>query len=80
MEAVLDLFMPGRMKAFFMRLTDKWWRKKWARKHYPADQYELAFKTTLHHSKNHPANYQKKVLDHVRVQMTKMPAGKPAGV
>jgi hypothetical protein len=78
-EAMLDLFMPGRLNAFFMRLTDKWWRRKWARKNYPADQYELAFKTTLHHSKNHPANYQKKVLDQVRVQMTKMPAGKPAG-
>jgi len=77
-EAVLEIFMPGRMNQFFMRLTDKWWRRKWARKNYPADQYELAFKTTLHHSKNHPANYQKRILDQVRMQMTKMPAGKPA--
>ncbi len=77
-EAVLGVFMPGKMNTFFMRLTDKWWRRKWARKNYPADQYELAFKTTLHHSKNHPANYQKKILDHVRHQMTKVSAGKPA--
>jgi len=77
-EAILEIGMPGKMNQFFMRLTDKWWRRKWARKNYPADQYELAFKTTLHHSKNHPANYQKKILDQVRLQMTKIPAGKPA--
>ncbi len=45
-----------------MNWTDKKWRRKWTKKGFPAEEYDLAFKTTLYHSKNHPANYQQKLL------------------
>lgn len=48
-----------------MRFTDFLWKRKWKRRGYPMEDYDLALKTTLHHSKNHPANYQKKVLTHL---------------
>lgn len=43
----------------------KWvWKNKWRRKGYPMEQYDLAFKTRIYVSKNHPDNYQKKMLDY----------------
>jgi predicted nucleotidyltransferase len=47
---------------FFMELTNKKWRKKWARKNFPMGAYDLAFKTRLYVSKNHDKNYQEKIL------------------
>lgn len=79
-ESILNLLSPSKLNRFLMQLTDKWWRRKWARKNFPADQYELAFKTTLHQSKNHPANYQKKIMDHMQLQGTKKPAETPADI
>jgi hypothetical protein len=61
-ESFFNLFFPGQLNKMLMRLTDKKWRRKWAKKNYPMEDYDLAFKTTLHISKNHPANYQKKIL------------------
>ncbi|MEX2380017.1 MAG: hypothetical protein WD530_04705, partial [Vicingaceae bacterium] len=52
----------SQLNRYLMNFTDRKWRKKWRRKNYPMKDYDLAFKTTLHHSKNHPANYQKRVL------------------
>lgn len=46
-----------------MNLTDQKWKAKWKRKGYDMSQYELAFKTSVSVSKNHPKNYQKRVLD-----------------
>jgi len=48
-----------------MKLTDTWWRYKWRKKNYPMQDYDLAMKTRIYVSKNHPANYQKKVLNNV---------------
>jgi hypothetical protein len=45
-----------------MNLTNNKWRKKWARKNFPMEAYDLAFKTRLHVSKNHDKNYQEKIL------------------
>lgn len=53
------------LNTYLMNFTDKRWRKKWEKKNFPMEDYELAFKTTLHHSKNHPANYQKKILQSI---------------
>jgi hypothetical protein len=64
-ESVLELFFPGTFNKKLMQLTDKRWRKKWARKNFPANDYELAFKTRLYVSKNHPHNHQKKILTHL---------------
>jgi hypothetical protein len=50
---------------FLMKLTDYKWRRKWKRKNYPMEDYSLAFKTTPYVSKNHPKNYQKKVMTHL---------------
>lgn len=55
----------NRMNKYLMNLTDNKWRKKWKRKGYPSEDYDLAFKTTLYHSKNHPSNYQKKTLENI---------------
>ena len=62
-SGLLGLCNPDGVNHFLMRITDSKWRRKWARKGYPAEDYELAFKTTLHISKNHPANYQKRILE-----------------
>jgi len=62
-SALISVMNPSGLNRFFMRLTDHKWRRKWARKGYPAEDYNLAFKTTLHISKNHPANYQKRILE-----------------
>lgn len=48
-----------------MNFTDKRWRTKWEEKGYSEEEYKLAFKTELTVSKNHPGNYQKKILDHL---------------
>ena len=55
-----------QLNQWLMVQTDKRWRKKWKRKNFSMKEYDLAFKTTLYHSKNHPANYQKKLLDHIK--------------
>jgi predicted nucleotidyltransferase len=64
-EAFFNIAFPGMLNYFLMQLTDKWWRLKWRRKNYPAEDYELAMKTRWYVSKNHPANYQKKILARV---------------
>jgi hypothetical protein len=64
-ETLLNQFSAEHLNARLMKLTDRRWRKKWTRKSYPAEDYELAFKTTLQVSKNHPANHQKRILQHL---------------
>lgn len=63
-EGILNIFGAG-LNRMLMHITDKKWRKKWALKNYPMQDYDLAFKTTLHISKNHPANHQKRIMDHL---------------
>lgn len=61
-EKVIDV-CGDWLNARLMSITDRRWRRKWRKRNYPEADYNLAFKTTLYHSKNHPANYQKKVLN-----------------
>jgi len=61
-EIILNMLKPRQLNKWLMNITDKRWRKKWTAKKYPMEDYDLAFKTTLHISKNHPANHQKRVL------------------
>ena len=58
------IFNPGApwLNTRLMKLTDKLWRRKWRKRNFPDDDYNLAFKTTLYQSKNHPNNHQKKIL------------------
>jgi hypothetical protein len=62
-SGLIGILNPSVLNRFLMQVTDQKWRRKWARKGYPAEDYNLAFKTTLHISKNHPANYQKRILE-----------------
>ena len=63
LELVLNLFFPRQMNKMWMKLTDRKWRRKWKRHGYSRDDYERAFYTTVHVSKNHPVDYEKKVLE-----------------
>jgi len=47
-----------------MKLTDIKWRKKWKKKGYPMQDYDTAFRTRIHVSKNHPENYLKKIISY----------------
>ena len=58
----LNRLSPERFNALLMKLTDLKWRAKWARRGYPAEDYDAAFKTRINISKNHHLNYQKRVL------------------
>lgn len=64
--SVFEFFGNDFLNTLLMKWTDKKWRLKWAKKNYPAEDYELAFKTRINVSKNHLHNYQKKVLDHLK--------------
>lgn len=59
------LLKSSRMNKSLMDFTNNRWRKKWKKRGYPEEDYDLAFKTTLFVSKNHEGNYQKKLLQHV---------------
>lgn len=67
-ERFCELLAPGYLNKALMALTDTWWRYKWQRKNYPMEDYDLAMKTRWFVSKNHPANYQKKVLRQLKLQ------------
>jgi hypothetical protein len=58
----VSLLPTSRLNHFLMKLTDAKWRRKWDRKRFPAEDYDLAFKTRINISKNHHLNYQKRVL------------------
>lgn len=61
-EGIINLLKPTALNHALMKLTDKMWRAKWEKRGYPMEEYELAMKTRWYVSKNHPLNYQKKVL------------------
>lgn len=63
---IFELFGSERLNSFLMHWTDKKWRRKWKKKNYPAEDYELAFKTRINISKNHLHNYQKKLLEYLK--------------
>ncbi len=56
------------LNIFLMKLTDRKWKRKWEKRGYPMNDYELALKTTPYVSKNHPKNYQKKILEQLQTQ------------
>lgn len=62
-EWLLNKLAPVRTNNFLMRLTDKIWRYKWEKRNYPMEDYDIAMKTRWYVSKQHPLNYQKKVLN-----------------
>ena len=63
LEFIGNYLFPKRLNRKMMELTDRKWKRKWSLKNYPMEDYNVAFKTTLHISKNHPANHQKRILN-----------------
>lgn len=60
-EKVLDVFQSDALEKYFMSLTQKRWNKLYAHE-YSKPDFQVAFKTKKHASKNHPRHYQKKVI------------------
>jgi hypothetical protein len=61
-ERCIDLLFTDRLEKWCKAITLRFWEKKYAR-HYSNDDFQIAFKTNDHASKNHPNNYQRKVMD-----------------
>lgn len=70
-EGVINLCLPKMLNLFLMNITDSWWRLKWRLKKYPMQDYDLAMKTRWYVSKNHPLNYQKKIMHKVQQEDAK---------
>ena len=65
MEKVLATHLGQWLEKWFMQLSQNRWRKRYSAKLSPAD-FEIAFKSKEYVSKNHPDNYQRKVMDRYR--------------
>lgn len=61
-EICMRMLPLDRLNRFLMTITDNKWRRKWEKAKYPMEDYELAFRTRINVSKNHPMNYQKLIL------------------
>lgn len=61
---------------FCMRMSARRWKKLYERK-FDKEQFDLAFKTRSHVSKNHPNNYQKKILDLYQLKTLEYPYKAP---
>jgi hypothetical protein len=62
---VAECCASDRLNAALMQLTDRRWRKKWEKRNFAQEDYDLAFKTRINVSKNHRHNYQKKLLSNL---------------
>ena len=62
-EKVLNIMAPEKTNRFLMNVTDRKWRRKWRGHGYSQEDYNRAFQTELHISRNHPDDYEKQVLD-----------------
>jgi len=62
LEDIIDFIAGNRLNTFFMKITLNRWKRLY-QSDYSAADFEVAFKTKKHSSKNHPRNYQKKVIE-----------------
>ena len=62
LEMMIGIMAPEKMNRWLMNITDSKWRKKWRHSGYTEEEYNKAFLTELHVSKNHPMDYEKKVM------------------
>ncbi|HEX5169223.1 MAG TPA: nucleotidyltransferase domain-containing protein [Cyclobacteriaceae bacterium] len=60
-ENILNTKLFDRIEKFFMRITLARWKRLYERK-YNAKDFNIAFKSSQHVSKNHPNHYQQKVM------------------
>lgn len=68
-EGIINIFAPDKFNQWLMKVTDQKWRKKWRHVGYSPEEYNRAFQTEIHISKNHPMDYEKKVLETLPGQM-----------
>ena len=61
-EWLIDLFPPDKLEHYFRKMTLGRWTKLY-RKDYSENDFQVAFKSKEYASKNHPRNYQKKVME-----------------
>ncbi|MBL0742272.1 hypothetical protein [Chryseolinea lacunae] len=62
MEAFLNLPVVSRLERHFQKITLNRWKTLYE-KDYPDADFAVAFKTKTYASKNHPRNYQRKVME-----------------
>lgn len=61
-EFLFDRIFPQQLNIFLMKLTMWKWKRKWRKLNYSPEDYQRAFLSTPHISKNHPVDYEKMVL------------------
>jgi hypothetical protein len=62
MEKVIDLFFGNVVERLIMQMALRRWGRLYREK-YASHDFKIAFKTKKHVSKNHPRNFQKKVME-----------------
>jgi len=62
LENCFRIFPLNALNSLLMKITNYKWKRKWKKANYPNEDYELAFRTRINISKNHPKNYQKLLL------------------
>lgn len=62
METFFNVFFGSAAEKMIMRMAGTRWKKLYEKKYKPHD-FKIAFKTEKYASKNHPRNYQQKVMD-----------------
>ncbi len=62
LEGIIDIAGGNRWENYFMKLSLKRWEHIY-REHYKKDDFQVAFKSKKHASKNHPRHFQKKVIE-----------------
>lgn len=61
-ETMINVFFGNLVEKLIMGIAGKRWKKLYEKK-YEQQDFKVAFKTEKHASKNHPRNYQRKVMD-----------------
>jgi hypothetical protein len=68
-EFLLNLSFARFLEKFCMQLTLRRWERKYQKKYDPG-AFKLAFKTREYVSKNHPRNFQTKIMSEYEVRLT----------
>jgi uncharacterized protein YktA (UPF0223 family) len=69
LESLLNFFGGGLLEKVFMNLTGSRWKKIYRSK-YEKKDFDIAFKTKSHASKNHPNFFQKKITELYQERLT----------
>lgn len=74
LEKVLASGLGRWLEKKFMRVSQFRWQRHYRNKLSPED-FEIAFKSTAYVSKNHPENYQRKVMERYRAKLEEFSLG-----